>query len=124
MIATNTPVRKMLESRQAARAARATGCSSKRKLPLTKGKALVKKTKSVEWFCLVCDENYAGRMNSGSSVRCASDGHTLNAPRATTHICVPCATLTASRPYSSGSCRCRSDDICHTSLVFNFDLSF
>ena len=65
-------------------------------------------------------------MNSGSSVRCASDGHTLNAPQATTHICVTCATLTASRPYSSGSCRCRSDDICHTSLVFNFDfhLSF
>ena len=62
-------------------------------------------------------------MNNGSSVRCASDGHTLNAPQATTHICVICATLTASRPYSSGSCRCRSDDICHTSVLFNFDFN-
>ena len=35
-------------------------------------------------------------MNSGSSVRCASDGHTLKAPQATTHVCVTCATLTAS----------------------------
>ena len=72
MIATDTPVRKMLENRQAARAARATGCSSKRKLPLTKGKgkALVKKTKSVEWFCLVCDENYADSRSHEQWIQC------------------------------------------------------
>ena len=72
MIATDTPVRKMLENRQADRAARATGCSSKRKLPLTKGKgkALVKKTKSVEWFCLVCDENYADSRSHEQWIQC------------------------------------------------------
>ena len=60
----------MLENRQASRAARATGCSTKRKLPLTKGKALVKKTKSVEWFCLVCDENYADSRSHEQWIQC------------------------------------------------------
>ena len=117
----------MLENRQAAKAARATGCSSRRKLPLTKGKgkgkALVKKTKSVEWFCLVCDENYADSRSNEQWIQCQMClrwAHTENTTGDDTYLCHLCDPDSEYRPYSSGSCRCRSDDICHTSLVFNF----